>query len=117
MGAESIHLIVADPPYFLDGLDDRWRNGRTSAKRATGGIGGLPVDMKFDPRQGRAFQDFIASAGKEFIRVLKPGAFTLTFANLASFTARPSRWRTAGSKFAIFSLGASLVWRSPKRFP
>ena len=26
---DSIHLVVTDPPYFLDGLDDGWKKGRS----------------------------------------------------------------------------------------
>ena len=25
MDAESVHMVLTDPPYFLDGLNDKWR--------------------------------------------------------------------------------------------
>ncbi len=56
---ESIHLVITDPPYFLDGLDSNWKKGKDKAKRGTGVIGSLPVGMKFDPKQGIALQRFI----------------------------------------------------------
>ena len=28
----SIHLVVADPPYFLDGLDAGWEKGKSEAE-------------------------------------------------------------------------------------
>ncbi len=79
MDGESIHLIVTDPPYFLDGLDDGWRKGDGGA-RGTGTVGGLPVGMKFDPKQGRKLQDFLSPINDQLIRVLKPGGFMLMFA-------------------------------------
>ena len=80
MDAASVHLVVTDPPYFLDGLDAGWRNGRPGAPRATGAVGGLPVGMKFDPGQGRKLQAFLAPVAAELFRVLKPGGFLLMFA-------------------------------------
>ena len=75
----SIHLVVTDPPYFLDGLDQGWRKGRPTAKKATGSVGGLPVGMKFDPRQGKELQAFMEQVGALMLEVLKPGAFAVVF--------------------------------------
>ena len=79
MDAASIHLAVTDPPYFLDGLDSVWRNDQEGTPRATGAVGGLPVGMKFDPRQGLALQAFIARVAEAAIRAMKPGAFAVVF--------------------------------------
>ena len=49
IATESIHLIVTDPPYFLDGLDCDWKNGRADAPKGTGTVGGLPVGMSSIP--------------------------------------------------------------------
>ena len=76
---ESIHLVVTDPPYFLDGLDADWKKGKKGAKRATGVVGSLPVGMKFDPKQGIALQAFMTEVSGLMIRVLKPGAFAVVF--------------------------------------
>lgn len=76
---ESIHLVVTDPPYFLDGLDDGWAKGKGGA-RGTGAIGGLPVGMRFDVAQGRNLQAFLTPVAIQLYRVLKPGAFLLMFA-------------------------------------
>ena len=75
----SIHLIVTDPPYHLDGLDSKWRKGREGAPRGTGSVGGLPVGMKFDPKQGKVLQDFMEIAGIGMIHALAPGGFALVF--------------------------------------
>ena len=50
MGRQSIHMVLTDPPYFLDGLDDAWRKGEMAS---TGAVGALPPGMKFDARQGQ----------------------------------------------------------------
>ena len=76
---ESIHLVVTDPPYFLDGLDADWKKGQKGTKRATGVVGSLPVGMKFDPKQGIALQAFMTEVSGLMIRVLKPGAFAVVF--------------------------------------
>ena len=49
----SVDCIITDPPYFIDGMGSEWndRNLQTKAKKS-GIIGGLPVGMKFDRKQG-----------------------------------------------------------------
>ena len=74
---QSIHLILTDPPYFLDGMDENWQAGDKPIPR--GVVGSLPAGMKFDPKQGRRLQAFMTAIGREFFRVLKPGAFALVF--------------------------------------
>ncbi|MEM7072285.1 MAG: site-specific DNA-methyltransferase [Pseudomonadota bacterium] len=76
----SVHLVLTDPPYFLDGLDSGWRNGHINAPRATGCVGGLPVGMKFDKMQGKKLQKFLEPVAAELLRILKPGGFLLMFA-------------------------------------
>lgn len=76
----SIDIIVTDPPYFIDGMGDDWDDMTLQAKAAKAKtIGGLPVGMKFDPRQGRLFEEFMRKFAIEFYRVLKPGAFCISF--------------------------------------
>lgn len=76
---QSIHLVITDPPYFLDGLDPLWKKGKADKTRRSGAIGGLPVGMKFDPRQGIALQKFITRVGQQMLRVMMPGAFAILF--------------------------------------
>lgn len=78
--SSSIDLIVTDPPYFLDGLDDVWDKDKIddSTKKA-GLIGSMPVGMKFDPKQGIKFQEFMKKVSEEAFRILKPGAFYISF--------------------------------------
>ena len=78
MAESSIHLVVTDPPYFLDGLDSKWKKGK-SGPRGTGAIGGLPIGMKFDRMQGKRLQEFLDPINEQLLRVLKPGGFMLMF--------------------------------------
>ena len=75
---DSVHMVLTDPPYFLDGLDGGWRKGN-GGPRGTGAVGGLPVGMKFDPKQGRDLHNFMAPVAIELMRILKPGGFALVF--------------------------------------
>lgn len=76
---ESVHMVLTDPPYFIDGLDTGWKKGGADAVKGTGSVGGLPVGMKFDPKQGLALQEFMSEVGKEWMRLLVPGGFALVF--------------------------------------
>ncbi|MBN1584908.1 site-specific DNA-methyltransferase [Candidatus Uhrbacteria bacterium] len=76
----SIDLIATDPPYFLDGMDDGWRDDNLKRKKAkANAVGGLPIGMKFDPEQGRRLQGFFSLVSNEALRTLKPGGFLLAF--------------------------------------
>ena len=77
-----VHLITTDPPYFIDGLTNSWNVEAVNGKRSRAGVvGGLPVGMKFDPKQGRELQAFYSKAATQAIRVLRPGGFFLSFAS------------------------------------
>ena len=76
----SIDIIITDPPYFIDGMDSGWNDSRLKDKTLKAKVvGGLPVGMKFDRRQGYNLQKFLEPICNEFIRVLKPGAFCIVF--------------------------------------
>lgn len=74
---EDVDFVVTDPPYFLDGLDEKWSKG--SKCDSTGTIRGLPVGMKFDPKHGRKLERFMRAFGESVIKVMKPGAFAAVF--------------------------------------
>jgi DNA modification methylase len=76
----TIHLVLTDPPYFIDGLGEDWNNEKLMNRKSKAGVvGGLPVGMKFDPQQGINFQKFFEQVSKQVIRVLVPGGFFLSF--------------------------------------
>jgi site-specific DNA-methyltransferase (adenine-specific) len=76
----SIDCVITDPPYFIDGMGDEWSNEKLRKSRSkAAAIGGLPVGMKFDPKQGRELQEFMSQISHEVYRILKPGGFYLSF--------------------------------------
>lgn len=81
----SIDFCLTDPPYFLDSLDDGWNTDKIKKrlpkenKDKKPAIGSLPKGMKFDPKQGIRFQEFMGRVSAEVFRVLKPGGFFVSF--------------------------------------
>ena len=76
----SIDIIITDPPYFIDGMGDDWNDNKLKQKaKKAGVVGGLPVGMKFDRKQGEKLQEFLAPLANEYYRVLKPGGFCIVF--------------------------------------
>jgi len=80
LASHSVDFIATDPPYFLDGMGDEWSDRDLKEKEAKGGaVRGLPVGMKFDPRQGQRLELFFEQVSREVLRVLKPGGFMVSF--------------------------------------
>ena len=105
---ESVHLVITDPPYFLDGLDNKWRNGN---KRKKGGaINGLPVGMKFDPKQGAELQGFMEKVGEATMPILCPGAFAVFFSQPRLVHRMAVALENAG-----FEIRDLLAWHFTKR--
>lgn len=108
--ASSVHLVLTDPPYFLDGLDNGWRKGAANSLRATGTVGGLPVGMKFDPKQGKALQEFMEPIARELYRILVPGGFFVSFSQPRLFHRLAIAAENAG-----FEIRDMYAWRYTKR--
>ena len=102
---ESVHLVITDPPYFLDGLDSAWKKGGDTTPRNTGVVGGLPVGMKFDPQQGLRLQQFITDVGDLLYPVMKPGAFAVFFSQ-----PRLAHRMAVGLEDARFEIRDLLAW-------
>lgn len=77
----SIDLILTDPPYFLDKLDNHWTHKKVSDKRNRQVIQSLPAGMKFDKQQGTRFYEWYLEISKEAFRVLKAGGFFFSFSS------------------------------------
>ena len=107
---ESVHLVVTDPPYFLDGLDSEWAKGQEGSTRGTGAVGGLPVGMKFDPRKGLELQEFMTSVGEQLLEVLKPGGFAAFFSH-----PRLVHRLAVGLEDAGFEIRDLYVWHFTRR--
>jgi DNA modification methylase len=110
IGDGTVHLVVTDPPYFLDGLDNIWAKGRAESPRATGSVGGLPVGMKFDPAQGAALQAFLAPVFAELYRTLKPGGFFIAFSQPRLYHRMALAAEEAG-----FEMRDMMAWHFTKR--
>jgi len=72
-------LVLTDPPYFIDGMDDEWDRNHLRARVKKGVVGSLPVGMKFQPEQGMKLYRFLRPVAAQWRRLLKPGGFALCF--------------------------------------
>src|SRR3989338_573358 len=77
----SIDVVLTDPPYFLDKLDNGWNHKEVSNQNNQYTIKSLPAGMKFDREQGRRFYSWYLEISKEVFRVLKPGGFFFSFSS------------------------------------
>lgn len=103
----SIDFVVTDPPYFIDRMDSTWDNKSLAASATKSGvIGGLPVGMKFDRKQGIELQKFMQPVAAELFRVLKPGAFCLVFSQARLYHRMAMAFDDAG-----FEIRDMLAWK------
>ncbi len=77
----SIDVVLTDPPYFLDKLDNNWNYEKVSNQSNQYTIKSLPSGMKFDREQGKRFYAWYADISKEIFRILKPGGFFFSFSS------------------------------------
>lgn len=102
----SVSLILTDPPYFIDGMDDKWDHRRLRSRVRAGVVGGIPVGMKFDPEQGRQLYRFMQPVAVEWKRIIRPGGFALCFAQ-----PRLAHRATLAMEEAGFEIRDMLAWR------
>lgn len=77
----SIDVVLTDPPYFLDKLDNNWNYEKVNKKNNRTVIKSLPAGMKFDRNQGIKFYDWYFKISNELFRILKPGGFFFSFSS------------------------------------
>ena len=77
----SIDVVLTDPPYFLDKLDNNWNHEEVSNQNNQYTIKSLPAGMKFDRGQGKRFYAWYLDISKEVFRILKPGGFFFSFSS------------------------------------
>ena len=77
----SIDVVLTDPPYFLDKLDNNWDHKRVANQNNQYVIKSLPAGMKFDREQGKRFYSWYIKVSKEIFRILKPGGFFFSFSS------------------------------------
>ena len=107
---QSVHLVITDPPYYLDGLDKAWRKGKKIPPRGSVTVGRLPIGMKFDPQQGKALQQFIGQVGELLLPVLLPGAFAVFFSQ-----PRLAHRMAVGLEDAGFEIRDLFAWHYTRR--
>jgi site-specific DNA-methyltransferase (adenine-specific) len=77
----SIDVVLTDPPYFLDKLDNNWDYEKVASQNNQYIIKSLPAGMKFDREQGKRFYSWYSDISKEIFRILKPGGFFFSFSS------------------------------------
>ncbi len=101
----SVDLVLTDPPYFLDKLDNNWdyeKVGKIDNQRT---VTSLPAGMKFDRQQGKNFYEWYLLVSKEIFRVLKPGGFFFSFSSPRLYHRMASAIDDAG-----FELRDVFIW-------
>lgn len=112
--AESVSLVLTDPPYFIDGMGDEWDNRKLQRRAKPGVVGGIPAGQRFDRNQGERLQRFLEPVADELMRVLKPGGFALCFSQ-----ARLAHRAAMAFDVAGFEIRDMLAWTyegQPKAF-
>ncbi|MBU4338825.1 site-specific DNA-methyltransferase [Patescibacteria group bacterium] len=77
----SIDIVLTDPPYFLDKLDNNWQYKKVEDTRNQQIIKSLPAGMKFDRKQGQEFYKWYLIISEQIYRILKPGGFFFSFSS------------------------------------
>lgn len=108
LAGRSVAMTLTDPPYFLDGMDDRWNREKLAGRMTEGVVGGLPRGQKFSPSQGARLYRFLLPVAGQLLRVMVPGGFVLTFSapRLAHRTA-------AALEDGGFHIRDLLFWKRP----
>lgn len=77
----SIDIVLTDPPYFLDKMDNTWKDNLISSKKNQYTVKSLPAGMRFDREQGKKFYEWYLKISEKLFRVLKPGGFFFSFSS------------------------------------
>jgi site-specific DNA-methyltransferase (adenine-specific) len=77
----SIDVVLTDPPYFLDKMDNNWKYEKVENTKNQQTIKSLPAGMKFDRKQGQDFYKWYYKISEQIFRILKPGGFFFSFSS------------------------------------
>ncbi len=102
---ETIDVVLTDPPYFLDKLDNNWNEENVSNQNNQYIIKSLPAGMKFDKEQGKRFYTWYLDISNEIFRVLKPGGFFFSFSSPRLYHRMASAVDDAG-----FEIRDTFIW-------
>ena len=100
-----VDLVLTDPPYFLDKMDDKWSYDVVNNKKNQQTIKSLPAGMKFDREQGKRFYAWYLDISKEIFRILKPGGFFFSFSSPRLYHRMASAIDDAG-----FEIRDTFIW-------
>lgn len=108
----SIDLIVTDPPYFIDKLDNNWNSKKITNRKHNSHIKHLPKGMKFDKKQVKNLYDFYLNISKLLFQKLKPGGYYLSFSSPRLYHAIAMACEIAG-----FEVRDMINWVYTKSMP
>ncbi len=108
----SIDLIVTDPPYFIDKLDNNWNSKKITNRKNNSHIKHLPKGMKFDKKQVKNLYDFYLNISKLLFQKLKPGGYYLSFSSPRLYHAIAMACEIAG-----FEVRDMINWVYTKSMP
>jgi site-specific DNA-methyltransferase (adenine-specific) len=77
----SIDLVLTDPPYFIDKLDNKWSSNDVNNDTKNSHITHLPKGMKFDKNQVKNLYDYYLELSRILFKKMKPGAYFLSFSS------------------------------------
>jgi len=77
----SIDLVLTDPPYFIDKLDNKWSSDDINSDKKNSHIKHLPKGMKFDKKQVKRLYDYYLELSELLFQKLKPGGYFLSFSS------------------------------------
>lgn len=110
---KTIDLILTDPPYFYDKMDNKWNHQTVSIiTDYCNVVKSLPPGMKFDKNQGKKFYEWYRSLSNELYRVLKPGGFFFSFSSPRLYHRMVSAIDDAG-----FLIRDCLIWLHTQNQP
>jgi site-specific DNA-methyltransferase (adenine-specific) len=101
----SIDVVLTDPPYFLDKMDENWTHAKVSSKNNQYTIKSLPAGMRFDREQGKRFYDWYLKISEKLFRILKPGGFFFSFSSPRLYHRLASAVDDAG-----FEIRDNFIW-------
>jgi site-specific DNA-methyltransferase (adenine-specific) len=102
---EAIDLVLTDPPYFLDKMDNNWTHEKVSSTNHHYAVKSLPAGMKFDRQQGKRFYEWYLKVSREVHRLLKPGGFFFSFSSPRLYHRMACAVEDAG-----FSIRDCFIW-------
>ncbi len=103
--ANSVDVVLTDPPYFLDKMDHKWSAKKVQGPKKPYAVKHLPAGMKFTKEQGKQFYSWYLQISTQLLRVLKPGGFFFSFSSPRLYHKMASAVDDAG-----FELRDCFIW-------